>query len=285
MERQHILKADFLDILFEHRNKNYGAYELRSNYSRRLRKALSVTVLIIIVVVAIPFIASLKANANGDLKPPPIICTLSTIEPAPKPILPKPNNTKPIKSSGPVKDLNSKIFTSPTIDVAQNINDDDKLPSKPDMDKHIAGTINTDDGSDSNPDLGGPSKLPDDGNHGSTLVDDKEDTKLHNVFDGGIEIYPEFPGGEEAMVRFISSHIKYPSKALENEIQGKVVLGFTVDKKGAITDIHLVRGIGFGCDEEAQRVMKMMPKWKPAQMNGKSVNVMYQIPIEYSLEN
>lgn len=285
MERQHILKADFLDILFEHRNKNYGAYELRSNYSRRLRKALSFTVLLISMVVAVPFLASLKANASGDIKPPPIVCTFTTITPVPKPILPKPKGNKPTKCGGPAKDLNSKIFTAPTIDAAQNINDDDKLPSQRDMDKHIAGTINTDDGRDDNPDLGGPSKSPDDGHNGYTLVDEKEDTKIHNVFDGGIEIYPEFPGGEEAMIRFISSHIKYPATALENEIQGKVVLGFTVDKKGAITDIHLVRGIGFGCDEEAQRVMKMMPKWKPAQMNGKSVNVMYQIPIEYSIEN
>lgn len=283
MERQHILKADFLDILFENRNKNYGAYELRSNYSKRLNKALSYTVLLICSIVAVPFLASLKANANGDIKPPSTGCTLSVIPITPNPTLPKPKPNNPTKCGGPKKDLTSKIYTAPTITTSTHVNDLDKLPSQNDMDKHIAGTINTDVGDNTNPDLGGPSKTPDQGDQGPKIVEDIEDNTIHNVFEGGIEIYPEFPGGEDAMIRFIASHIKYPAKALESDIQGKVILGFTVDKKGAITDIHLVRGIGFGCDEEAQRVMKMMPKWKPAQMNGKNVSVMYQIPIEYSI--
>jgi protein TonB len=96
--------------------------------------------------------------------------------------------------------------------------------------------------------------------------------------------YPEFPGGEEALMRFLQNHIKYPDMARKQDVQGRVVIRFIVDAEGKINEVKLFRGIGFGCDEEALRVVKMMPAWKPGRNDGKPVSVYFDLPIHFSLE-
>jgi len=98
------------------------------------------------------------------------------------------------------------------------------------------------------------------------------------------EQQPEFPGGMDAMMEFLNKNLRYPNQAKENNIQGKVICGFTITEQGKIEDVTVQRGIGGGCDEEAVRVIKMMPYWKPAKQNGKAVNVHYNIPIAFKLD-
>ena len=98
-----------------------------------------------------------------------------------------------------------------------------------------------------------------------------------------VEVVPKFPGGMGALSRFISDNIKYPQKARDNNIQGRVILKFVVDKDGSIIDIQVTRGLGGGCDEEAIRVMKLMPKWKPGMQNGNPIKVYYTLPISFYL--
>ena len=100
-----------------------------------------------------------------------------------------------------------------------------------------------------------------------------------------VEQMPEFPGGIEAMTKFISEHLKYPSTASEMGISGKVILQFLVKKNGKITDIKVVRSIGGGCDEEAVRVVKLMPEWIPGKQNGKPTSVYFTLPVNFSLLN
>jgi TonB family protein len=100
-----------------------------------------------------------------------------------------------------------------------------------------------------------------------------------------VEQMPEFPGGAEALIEHVGKNIVYPEEAKKKEIQGRVFIGFVVEKDGSINEVKVLRGIGGGCDEEAVRVIKGMPKWKPGMQEGKPVRVSYQMPIVFKLDD
>lgn len=97
------------------------------------------------------------------------------------------------------------------------------------------------------------------------------------------EVMPQFNGGEEELYKFISTHLIYPALAKENGIEGKIITRFLVEKDGSITHIEIFRKLGFGCDEEAVRLIKQMPNWIPGKVNGKSVRTFFTIPITFLL--
>ena len=99
-----------------------------------------------------------------------------------------------------------------------------------------------------------------------------------------VEEMPSFPGGEGKLLEYVATHIKYPQIARETGIQGRVFIGFVVEPDGSISNVKLLRGIGGGCDEEAMRVIKSLPKWKPGKQRGKAVRVSYQIPVLFKLQ-
>ena len=98
------------------------------------------------------------------------------------------------------------------------------------------------------------------------------------------EVMPEFPGGDQAMMDFVAKNVQYPQEARDKEISGRVLVGFIVEKDGGIGDVKVVKGIGGGCDEEAVRVVKAMPKWKPGKDKGKPVRVSYVMPFTFKLQ-
>jgi len=114
-----------------------------------------------------------------------------------------------------------------------------------------------------------------------TVVAEKEvvETEIFTV----VEDNPAFPGGDEARIQFLQSNMKYPTMARESGIQGKVYVTFVVEKDGRVTDVKILRGIGGGCDEEAVRVVKAMPKWTPGKQRGKAVRVQFNLPIQFTL--
>jgi TonB family protein len=99
-----------------------------------------------------------------------------------------------------------------------------------------------------------------------------------------VEKAAEFPGGDEALMRFLARQIQYPKKAKRKNIQGKVTAEFVIDKEGIVKDIHILQGLGFGCDEEVLRVLMMMPRWKPAEQAGKKVSSTYSLPVNFALQ-
>ena len=101
----------------------------------------------------------------------------------------------------------------------------------------------------------------------------------------GMEISPMYPGGEEALLEFIKENLTYPKEAQEKGIEGKVVIRFCIEEDGNVSTVEVLKGIGYGCDEEALRAVKMMPKWKPGQVGEKKVKMMYSIPIVFSLND
>ena len=92
---------------------------------------------------------------------------------------------------------------------------------------------------------------------------------------------PSFPGGMQDMMKFISENRKYPAEAKAKDIHGKVIVAFVVERDGSLSDVKIRRGIGYGCDEEAIRVIKSMPKWTPGKQNGKAVRVSFMLPVTF----
>jgi periplasmic protein TonB len=99
-----------------------------------------------------------------------------------------------------------------------------------------------------------------------------------------VEDPPTFPGGDEARIRFLSENIRYPQMARESGIQGTVFVTFVVETDGSVTDVRVLRGIGGGCDEEAIRVIRAMPKWNPGRQRGRPVRVQFNMPIRFTLQ-
>jgi protein TonB len=111
-----------------------------------------------------------------------------------------------------------------------------------------------------------------------------EEEEEEQVIHIRVEKMPEFPGGQDALNRFLVRNIKYPLLAQENGIQGRVVCQFVVNSDGSIVDISVVRGVEESLDKEAIRVIKSMPKWTPGRQGGKSVRVKYTLPIRFKLQ-
>jgi periplasmic protein TonB len=103
--------------------------------------------------------------------------------------------------------------------------------------------------------------------------------KVHEV----VEEMPLFPGGEQALLKYIARNIEYPTIAREKGVEGKVYVSFVIDEAGNVIDTKILRGIGSGCDEEAIRVVNSMPKWTPGKQDGKNVRVHYNLPINFHL--
>ncbi len=99
-----------------------------------------------------------------------------------------------------------------------------------------------------------------------------------------VEENPEFPGGPGKLLEFVQKNLKYPMMARESDIQGRVFVGFVVEKDGSITNVRVLRGIGGGCDEEAVRVVQSLPKFKPGKQRGNPVRVAYTLPIVFKLQ-
>ena len=115
------------------------------------------------------------------------------------------------------------------------------------------------------------------------IVSDEEEEIDETVVFQIVEKMPSFPGGEAAMMKYLSDNIEYPTIAQENGIQGRVYVNFVVGRSGAISNIKVVRGVDPALDQEAVRVVKAMPKWNPGEQRGKAVNVSFMLPINFVL--
>jgi protein TonB len=114
-------------------------------------------------------------------------------------------------------------------------------------------------------------------------VEDEEEVDEAEIFTV-VESMPTFPGGMGALMKYLAENIKYPPLAKESGIQGRVFINFVVEPDGSISNVKVLRGIGGGCDEEAVRVVKNMPKWSPGKQRGKPVRVSYNLPVKFTLQ-
>lgn len=112
---------------------------------------------------------------------------------------------------------------------------------------------------------------------------EEEEIKEEEIF-VIVEEMPSFPGGDVKMMEYLAKNIKYPQMARESGIQGRVFINFVVEPDGHVSNVKVIRGIGGGCDEEAVRVVKAMPKWKAGKQRGKAVRVSYNLPVNFRLQ-
>lgn len=115
------------------------------------------------------------------------------------------------------------------------------------------------------------------------VIEEEEATVEEEIFIF-VEENPEYQGGAEAMYKYLGENIKYPQLARENNIEGKVFVQFVVEKDGSITNVKVMRDIGGGCGQEAVRVVKSMPKWKPGKQRGKAVRAQFNLPVSFKLQ-
>ena len=256
-----IIKNQWLDIVFEGRNKIYGAYELRKSNGKTTVKALIIGSIIFSLAVAAPLIASLLPDSedevvNNDIK-------IATVKIIPKKEEIKPNQPPP---PPPPPKVDQVKFVKPVVAKANEVTEDP--PKIVDLkDKKVGNeTIKGD------PDA----VLTVDEPVGKGPVTEiiQEDNNVYNT--AGIEVKPDFPGGIEKFYKFVGNNYKTPE---EEGLKGKVYVTFVVEKDGSLTDIKVLRDIGYGTGAEAIRVLKKCPKWTPGEQNGKKVRVLYSLPI------
>ena len=109
-------------------------------------------------------------------------------------------------------------------------------------------------------------------------------TKKNNMAYDVVEVMPQYPGGQIAMMKYIMENIKYPKQAMKEGIQGRVTVSFIVEKDGRVSNVRLLRSVQSALDKEAIRVVKSMPKWSPGKQNGKPVRVRFNLPVMFKLK-
>lgn len=277
MSKIDLISNEWTDLVFEGRNQAYGAYKLRKGTAKR-----NVWALIIVGLAAALLYLGLQlqkmAEANKKVENTQAVelAKLNTEKKEAKVEKKEIIKQEPEKVVEQVK--SSVKFTAPVIKKDSEVKEEDeiKLDEVQKSDKAVgAFTV------EGNDEVGGAvlkAKEAIDAPEPPKHV--VEETKIFTV----VEQMPMFPGGDGALMGYLRDNIHYPTVAAENGVQGRVVVGFVVERDGSITDVNILRGVDPSLDREAMRVVKSMPKWTPGKQNGSAVRVKYQVPVSFRLQ-
>ena len=274
--------SEWLATVFANRNQRYGAYMLRKQSSSNLLKAF---VLVVPIFVGAFILPKLIANFKGDsaitdttpidreVKIENVVHDM--VKEKPKPIqkaveLPAPKLI-PVKVKSIGMSANIKVVKDDLVTLSP--------PTSNEIKDAVIGSV-TQDGvvGKINAEVGVV-------NNGVAGAGENSITTNEIYEAAGVDVFPDFPGGMGAWAKYIQKNLRYPTMAQEEGVQGKVFLTFVVEKDGTITDVKVTKGIGYGCDDEAIRVIKKSPRWKPGMQNNLPVRVKYNMPISYMMSN
>jgi periplasmic protein TonB len=273
MEVNKILSADILDIIFEGRNKEYGAYELRRTYNRRLTVALVGMASLI----ALLFLGYILANTiNSGSKKEAVIQDVQLEDLKQEEKKEEPPPPPPPKPPDPPKVEMAK-FTPPKIVKDEEVKEEEKPPEIEKLEEVKIGTQNQEGVKDE----GIVAPPVEDAGKGVVEAPKKDETDYDKTFTK-VEIESEYPGGDAAWRRYLLKSLQYPSDAQDNGIQGTVVVQFIVDKEGMVSDVQAISGPD-ELRKEAERVIKKSGKWTPAVQNGRQVKSYKKQPIVFQL--
>jgi len=266
-----IFSDEWLELIFQGRNKEYGGYLLRKLSSRRHIFSMIIAIVIFVLGVSAPSIIRVitPENKEKDVS----VRTLTDI----KLDKPKENVDEIVKALPPPPPLKNVIkFTAPVIKPDEEVAEEEepKLQQEVVESKAAIGSIDYDKGTD-DPNAEMPEVMP---TEDQQIVEETMEPFLV------VEQMPDFPGGEAELYKFLQDNIKFPPMARESGITGTVYIRFVVNKDGKISNVTVMRGIGGGCDEEAMRVVKNMPPWKPGKQNGIPVPVYFTLPVKFILK-
>jgi len=275
-----LISNEWSDMMFENRNKEYGAYVLRRQTGRRNVISM-VAVLLLFAAVMVFMIAKnayeayQKEHAVMDQ-----VTELSALTQQKKKEAKVERKEIPVKQEQQqvVEKVKSSVkFTAPVIKKDDEVKPEDELKSQDEImnSKVAVGALNVV-GNDENGEVLKAKEVI-----ATEPVKPKEEE--NKVFDV-VEQMPSYPGGMGALMQYLSSNIKYPAIAEENGIQGRVICTFVVERDGSITDVKIAKSVDPSLDKEAMRVVSKMPKWIPGKQNGSAVRVKYTLPVTFRLQ-
>ena len=277
MAKLDLISNEWANLVFEGRNQAYGAYELRKNTSKR-----NVWSIVIVALAAVLLYLGLTlqrmVEANRKVENTQVVA-VTNIEQKKKEA--KVEKKEVIKQQEPEKVIekvkSSVKFTAPVIKKDSEVKEEDEIDLEKVQNSNAAiGTFNV----EGNDEKGGEVLKAKEEIAAPEPPKHEEENKVFDV----VEQMPSFPGGQSALMSWLSQNIKYPVIAAENGVQGRVVVQFVVEKDGSITDVKVVRSVDPSLDKEASRVVKSMPHWIPGKQNGSAVRVKYTVPVSFKLQ-
>jgi len=265
----------WLELIFDDKNKSYGAYVLRNDSSNRHLKAL---IVLLVLVFGFLFLPGLIKSVIPEKKAPEVT-QVTEIDMADLDIeqeIPEENQIKEIENVPPPPLLKETIqFTPPVITKDEDVRDEELMLTQQELtDNQVDISIATIDG------------VKDGGVDIADIIEHKvviQEEKKTEIF-SHVEVPPQFPGGEAELMKWLRDNISYPAIAAEQGIQGRVVLRFVVGPDGTVGNVEIQRSLDPSCDREALRVVKKMPKWLPGKQNGNPVHVYYTLPVSFRLQ-
>lgn len=270
----------WVDLIFEGRNKEYGAYKLRKQTPKR-----NIQSIIAIAILAVLFVGFYVAKSAYDQyqmshQKNDQITELSTLNQPKKEAKVERKQIEQPKEKEVVKEVKSSIkFTAPVIKKDNEVKPEEEMKTQDQLmdTKTAIGALDVKGNSDQGEIMKVTQRVADE-----PVKEDKPEVE-NKVFDV-VEQMPSFPGGPNALNQYLSNNVKYPVVAQENGVQGRVVVSFVVERDGSITDVKVVRSVDPSLDREASRVVSSMPKWIPGKQNGSPVRVKYNVPVSFKLQ-
>lgn len=271
------------DVVFAARNKEFGAYQLRLDSKPRHLKAFIITLIsvVAIMIIALSYLKVSQIIAEKQIKDQAaqelVAVDLSAEEDTEEPEEVEAKLEMPEEQALPEEILNTVKVTELLIAPDEEVKAEDEIKSQDELKETQTAFGQTD-----------FDKGTDDRNvvrehKAEIIVEKKVEVEPEKVFTA-VEQMPQFPGGDAELMKFLSKNIKYPTMAMENNIQGRVIVQFVVTKTGAIGEVKVVRSVDRDLDREAVRVCKSLPKFTPGKMNGQAVNVWYTLPVSFKLQ-
>ena len=272
---------EWCDLVFEGKNKDFGAYVIRTDSPRRHMRAVVYTVigfgLLILGLIKVNEYMEQKRIADvTDQEVVFIDMTPADEEPVPEKT--RLDQEKPEVLREEV--LNTIKVTEAAIVEDDQVSKEDEIKSQEEQmeSDHSAGSVDFDKGTDKKDVM---REWKDE-----IVVEEKTEAPkvVKEVIFRSVEQMPQFPGGDIALMKYLSSHIQYPAMAAENNVQGKVILQFVIEKDGRVGEVKLARSVDKDLDKEAIRVVKSLPKFSPGRQNGQPVRVWYTLPVSFRLQ-
>ncbi|QIX62030.1 energy transducer TonB [Hymenobacter sp. BT18] len=273
MSTLNLLTASLDDIVFEGRNKAYGAFVIRQLYQRHLQRAVIIATALFLLLIATPLLVQY-------LDPEPMVAPTVTVVHPPMtlidPVIPQPKMAVRPAVAPPVVRPPDEIV--PTVKPDELVTKPDIKPVTPTTSSFADLPEGTQVGPVAQPGSGyGTSSGSDSGKAAPAVVAPPKPFLT-------AEVMPSFVGGEKALGEYFRKHLHYPSLALRNQVSGRVFVSFTVSASGEVMDVEVLKGLGYGTEEEASRVIRNMPHWSPGQQGGRAVPVRFTLPITFQFQ-
>lgn len=277
MSKIDLISSDWVDLVFEGRNKAYGAYRLRKSTTKRNILAMVAVVILLVVAFIILTVKNFVDEQRAKVAMTQV-AELTNYEQPKKKAEVKQKKIE-VEPERVVERVKSSIkFTAPVIKKDDEVKPDEELKTQDELmsTKTAIGTFDVKGNDDANGEILKAKDViaePEPPKH-------EEENKVFDI----VEQQPLFPGGPAALIKYLSENTKYPVVAQENGVQGRVTVQFVVEKDGSISDVHVLRGVDPSLDKEAVRVVKSMPRWTPGKQNGITVRVNYRVPVLFRLQ-